>query len=223
MNEKPTSSSDRHPGFTLVELLVVIGIIAVLIGILLPVLSRIRQSANRTACRAELHDIGLRYRMYLDESRDRLPFINVMPSMQPPLNAYPSIVTVLEGQANQGSPRSYRCPSDKITSSYANAPAGFDSYFDREGSSYQYNQLLGSPPWAGMRISEVQKDPNAKATYFPDGKPTLLWIVKDYAPFHGKPNTAGAMNFLFWDLRVGDLADEVTTTTQYKSVSTSPQ
>ena len=51
-------------GFTLVELLVVIGIIAVLIALLMPTLGKVRQSAQRTACRASLRDIGQRFQMY---------------------------------------------------------------------------------------------------------------------------------------------------------------
>lgn len=63
----------RRGGFTLVELLVVIGIIAVLISVLLPALNRARQSANSLTCQAKLKQIGQAIQIYANENKDSLP------------------------------------------------------------------------------------------------------------------------------------------------------
>lgn len=60
-------------GFTLVELLVVIGIIALLISILLPSLNRARQAASLIDCQSRMRQIGLAIQMYASENSQFLP------------------------------------------------------------------------------------------------------------------------------------------------------
>jgi prepilin-type processing-associated H-X9-DG protein len=65
------SGPHKSLAFTLPELLIVIGIIAFLIGILLPVLSSVRNAARDTACLANVHDLGRSYQMYLNGNRGK--------------------------------------------------------------------------------------------------------------------------------------------------------
>src|SRR6266446_6396665 len=60
-------------GFTLVELLVVIALIAVLIAILLPSLLRAKESANRVKCSSNLRQIGMAERMYAIDNKGQYP------------------------------------------------------------------------------------------------------------------------------------------------------
>lgn len=65
----------RNDGFSLIELLVVIGILAILVGILLPALRKARVQGQQTVCTSNLRQVGQAILMYVNDNRGRLPVI----------------------------------------------------------------------------------------------------------------------------------------------------
>jgi len=80
--------------FTLVELLVVMGLIAVLISMLLPSLNRAREHAQAIQCRSNLHQIGIEMNIYADNNKGWLfPVWNYNPGPKTPVNEYITLGT----------------------------------------------------------------------------------------------------------------------------------
>jgi prepilin-type N-terminal cleavage/methylation domain-containing protein len=63
----------RHRAFTLVELLVVIGIIAILLAVLLPTIAATREAGRKVKCMSNLRQLGLAFVMYAQENKHHLP------------------------------------------------------------------------------------------------------------------------------------------------------
>jgi len=133
-------SADRSGGgFTLLELLVAITIISVLIGILLPVIPRIRDAAKRTVCQSNLRQVGIGISEYRDDHREEFPAARYMPRPwlsgdgDPPINE--AIGDYLDSDSDV-----WRCPGDLDVASAEYADA---SGAPREcGVSYTYTTGL---------------------------------------------------------------------------------
>jgi len=109
----------KHRAFTLIELLVVIAIIAVLMGILIPTMSRVREQARQRSCCSRVRQHVLAFHMYADGSDGKLPL---------PANPYGWLwdmdVTTLNFMLSSGlNKEMFYCPSN------ANQQKNLDFYW----------------------------------------------------------------------------------------------
>jgi len=197
-------------GFSLIELLVVISIIAMVLAILIPGLGKARTLTRRTKCASNLHQIDVAMHLYLNSNDEKYPCAqDPLPKMQP---TDPNIwlwmgrgwrgflAPYLGGKIDANNPSVLLCPADKI------APVKWES------TSYSYSlTFYHSPDQINNTTSNLNTSPPVPQTPANVAKPAEKIIIGEWLSNHrqikqgndpGWFGWTGSRNFLFVDGQV---------------------
>jgi len=223
-----TRGNGRHGAFTIVELLVVIGIVAALMGVIVPVLASARASARKIVCLANLRQIGVAVHLYADNNHGNIPFGPQAPPFLSPANFYPStgaptslislsngdligLGLLLRGYLSK-QPEVLFCPdpdqtvsADAELANVGTAQAQCSYYYRHASVTRLFDDSNApDPPWDHIALANLGKNRN--------GRPiralvidTMFLCPPDLAEFNVKPRTHHRQKFaniLFSDGRV---------------------
>ncbi|MGD0261691.1 MAG: prepilin-type N-terminal cleavage/methylation domain-containing protein [Verrucomicrobiota bacterium] len=185
-----STTSDRRPagnssGFTLLELLVVIGIIGILAALLLPALARSRAHAQSAGCKHQLRQIGFALNMYVSDSRRYPPVYDESTDQVWGERLYPEAPLSWTNAswhcpayiANKGIVKYLRRPERLMLTSYSYNAFGIAIGNDMHWPpGYSQNPRLG----LGWRPKSAAREPEVLA-------PSEMFTVADARTFHVAP------------------------------------
>jgi prepilin-type N-terminal cleavage/methylation domain-containing protein len=172
----PAAPADRRRAFTLVELLVVIGVIALLMGLLLPALNAARAQARSTACMSNVRQIGLAAMMYAQEAKLYVTFVS-HPPPRPSIDRKELLYPYLgQGKSNTDNDldQVWRCPANERPT---------------EVASYGFNTNLN-----GIKLARVRRSSETIALCdagIPDNPAAGLLATHCWPP--GRASTASSL------------------------------
>jgi prepilin-type N-terminal cleavage/methylation domain-containing protein/prepilin-type processing-associated H-X9-DG protein len=171
----------RGPGFTLVELLVVIAVIAILAALLLPVVAKSKEQGKSAACLSNLRQVGIALQVYVQDHDDKLPVMHnysTDTNLPPITNSLGTMDLVLSNYL--GNVRVLRCLSDRAV-------------FESTGSSYWWNTLVNG------------QDAEQLSIFSFDFAPHHVPLVFDKEAFHSAAGKGRGVNYLYADGHIKNL------------------
>jgi len=181
-------------GLTLVEMLVVVAILAAMLGILLPALTRARTLADRSECINHLAAMGLAIDSLTQDQGGALPKARYL--AQPIISADPNppLSVTLIGQL-RAQPDVFHCPGDA------------NYLYQYCGLSYFYNFALGGRPLATLNAGYLNRSEPAEIPLLWDADNTVFPTIQGTLAV---PRFHEQRNSLFGDFHVDTLADDQT-------------